>query len=169
MQILLLALAGMMAPFQLVQPGAPTDPVLVTQVSSGDAITVASFGRVRLLGIAAPRIGRGFDNAAPFAFDARDRLSGLVLHRWVRLEFERRADGTWITGAASVLLEDGTFVNALLVREGLARVSGRTSARRAELLRAQEEARAARRGLWDQEQKIRRDQEEIGRKRCETP
>src|SRR5262249_20123411 len=63
-------------------------PVLVRAVLDGDTIDVATVGRVRLLGIDAPEIGRGFDTAAPFARAARDRLAELVLHRWVRLEIE---------------------------------------------------------------------------------
>ena len=65
-----------------------SDPVLVKAVFDGDTIDVAAIGRVRLLGIDAPEIGRGFDTAAPFARAARDRLADLVLHRWVRLETE---------------------------------------------------------------------------------
>src|SRR5690348_9692049 len=65
-----------------------SDPVLVRAVIDGDTIDVATLGRVRLLGIDAPEIGRGFDTAAPFGREARERLTSLVLHRWVRLEQE---------------------------------------------------------------------------------
>ena len=65
-----------------------SDPVLVRAVLDGDTIDVAAFGRVRLLGIDAPELGRGFDTSAPFGREARERLTQLVLHRWVRLEQE---------------------------------------------------------------------------------
>src|SRR5947199_2480139 len=68
-----------------------SDPVLVRAVVDGDTIDVALFGRVRLLGIDAPELGRGFDTAAPFGKEARDRLTQLVLHRWIRLEQEGAA------------------------------------------------------------------------------
>ena len=58
-----------------------SDPVLVTAVLDGDTITVSTFGRVRLLGIDAPEISHGLDTAAPFGREARERLTGLVLHR----------------------------------------------------------------------------------------
>jgi len=44
---------------------------------------------------------------------------------------------------------DGTFVNATMVREGLARVSARLPLTRlSELQRAEAEAQAFRRGMW---------------------
>jgi endonuclease YncB( thermonuclease family) len=65
-----------------------SDPVLVRFVIDGDTIDVASIGRVRLLGIDAPEIGRGFDTAAPFGRDARESLAAMVDRRWVRLEYD---------------------------------------------------------------------------------
>src|SRR5580765_9093702 len=84
-----------------------SDPVLVRAVLDGDTIDVATFGRVRLLGIDAPEIGRGFDTAAPFARAARDRLAELVLHRWVRLEIEDDRSDAYGRHLAYVLREDG--------------------------------------------------------------
>ena len=122
-----------------------TDPVLVTNVFQGDAIQVATVGRVRLFGIAAPRGSRGVLTGEPLGREAMERLASLVAHRWVRLEFDRGSSAH----AAYVFLEDGTFVNAALVRDGLARVTARgTSARVTELLEAQAAAQASRRGIW---------------------
>ena len=126
-----------------------SDPLLVRAVVDGDTIDVATLGRVRLLGIDAPEIGRGFDTPAPFAREARERLSALVLHRWVRLEQEGAAFDVYDRRLAYVVAEDGTFVNAALVREGLARVSARAPlSRLPELQRAESEAQAFRRGMW---------------------
>ncbi len=131
------------------EPIQPAAPVLVRFVVDGDTIDVAGVGRVRLLGIDAPEIGRGFDTAAPFAHEAHQRLAGLVAQRWVRLEFDRDRQDAYRRRLAYVFLEDGTFVNALMLREGLARVSARWPlARLAELQRAEREAQALRRGLW---------------------
>jgi micrococcal nuclease len=128
---------------------ARSDPVLVRAVVDGDTIDVATIGRVRLLGIDAPEIGRGFDTSAPFAREARARLMSLVLNRWVRLEVEGAPLDVYNRRLAYVLTEDGTFVNAVLVREGLARVSARVPlARLAELRRAESDAQASRRGMW---------------------
>ena len=126
-----------------------SDPVLVRSVIDGDTIDVATFGRVRLLGIDAPEIGRGYDTSAPFGREARERLTQLILHRWVRLEQEGAALDVYNRHLAYVMTEDGLCVNATLVREGLARVSARLPLTRLqELQRAEAEAQAFRRGMW---------------------
>ena len=126
-----------------------SDPVLVRSVIDGDTIDVATIGRVRLLGIDAPELGRGYDTSAPFGREARDRLTQLVLHRWVRLEQEGATRDVYSRHLAFVMTEDGVFVNAALVRDGLARVSARLPLTRLpELQRAEAEAQAFRRGMW---------------------
>ena len=125
-----------------------SQPLLVRAVVNGDTIDVATVGRVRLLGIDAPAAGRGTSTPAPFGREALDRLTSLVLNRWVRLEREGGA-AVSTRRQAYVITGDGLFVNAALVREGLARVSARTAMTRLpELQRAEAEARAARRGIW---------------------
>jgi micrococcal nuclease len=126
-----------------------SEAVLVRSVFDGDTIDVTSVGRVRLLGIDAPEIGRGFDTPAPFGREARERLTSLVLRRWVRLEQEGVTTDAYNRRLAYVMTEDGQFVNAVLVREGLARVSARTPLTRLrELQRAEADAQAFRRGMW---------------------
>jgi micrococcal nuclease len=126
-----------------------SDSVLVTAVFDGDTIAVARVGRVRLLGIDAPEMGRGFDTAAPFAREARDRLTSLVLHRWVHLEQDGTKLDAYNRRLAYVVRDDGMFVNATLVGEGLARVTARVPLLRLnELKRAESEAQRARRGMW---------------------
>ena len=152
MQILItLALSGVVA-IQTPAPAARitrSDPVLVRAVIDGDTIDVATIGRVRLLGIDAPEIGRGYDTSAPFGREARERLTTLLLHRWVRLEQEATALDVYNRHLAYVMTEDGQFVNALLVREGLARVSARVPLTRLpELQRAEAQAQEFRRGMW---------------------
>ena len=115
------------------------------RVVDGDTIDAAGHGRISLAGVRAPKLDRAGGDGEPFAREARERLEGIVIHRFVRLEFPSASSRS----SAYVLLEDGTFVNALLLREGLARLSGRPSgARGEELRRAQEQAQAARRGVW---------------------
>jgi micrococcal nuclease len=128
---------------------ARSESVLVRYVFDGDTIDVATIGRVRLLGIDAPEGGRGLDTPAPFAAEARARLSALVLHRWVRLEYEGALTDKYNRRLAYVFTEDGQFVNAVLAREGLARISARAPLTRlGELQRAQAQAQAYRRGMW---------------------
>jgi micrococcal nuclease len=149
MQILSTCLAIAVALFQLSPRVSRSESVVVKAVFDGDTIEVSTYGRVRLLGIDAPEVGRGFDTAAPFAHEARDRLAALVLHRWVRLEQDGPAVDAYNRRLAYVMREDGVFVNAALVREGLARVTARVPlARLAELKRAEAEAQTFRRGMW---------------------
>jgi micrococcal nuclease len=159
MEILRTACFAAMATAATFQSVARPESVVVTAVTDGQTISVAGHGRVRLAGIEAPRLGRGLAPDAAFGREARERLEGIVIRRFVRLEFEPGA-----SRRAYVLLEDGTFVNAVLVREGLARaVVGRRPAgsaigaaidRREQLRRAQEEARALRRGIWGTRQAL---------------
>ena len=126
-----------------------SDPVLVRSVVDGDTIDVTTIGRVRLLGIDAPELGRGFDTSAPFGREAREWLTRRILHRWVRLEQEGAALDVYSRHLAYVVTEDGVCVNTLLVREGLARVSARVPLTRLqELQHAEAEAQAFRRGMW---------------------
>jgi endonuclease YncB( thermonuclease family) len=152
MQILIAVALAAVAAVQTSVPGARTtrsDPVMVRAVIDGDTVDVTSVGRVRLLGIDAPEIGRGFDTAAPFGREARDRLAQLILHRWVRLEHEGAMVDAYNRRLAYVLTEDGQFVNAVLLREGLARISARLPlSRLPELRRAEAEAQSFRRGMW---------------------
>lgn len=121
----------------------------VRAVLDGDTVRIGG-RRVSLLGIKAPRLGDSY-NAEPFAREARDRLSSLVILRYVRLEY----DGPQ-RGSAYVFTEDGVFVNAEIVRAGLARVTGRPTLKRLDVLRAAEaEARGARRGIWSSAARVR--------------
>jgi endonuclease YncB( thermonuclease family) len=119
--------------------------VLVRQVVDGDTIDIAGAGRIGLLGIDAPELRRPAAMAPSVAREARERLEGLVINRWVRLEY----DSAGARGSAYVFLEDGRFVNEWLVHEGLARVVPRRGLRRLhELQTAEAAAQAARRGIW---------------------
>jgi endonuclease YncB( thermonuclease family) len=152
MQILPTLMVTAVVGWQAAAPAArftTSESLLVVAVLDGDTIQVARLGRVRLLGIDAPEIGRGFDTAAPFAREARDRLTELLLRRWVHLESDGLHIDAYKRRLAYVLRDDGMFVNAVVVREGLARVTARVPLRRLdELRRAEVEAQRARRGIW---------------------
>jgi endonuclease YncB( thermonuclease family) len=118
-----------------------SESLLVRAVPSGDSVDVATIGRVHLLGISTT------GTRTEPGIRARERLADLVLRHWVRLEYETGPSRG--SGGAYLWREDGVFVNAVLVRDGLARVTGRRPlVRLDELRRAEQEARAARRGIW---------------------
>jgi len=148
-QILTLLFIAAAAVSQMPLSAKRSDPVLVRVVLDGDTIDVSNVGRVRLLGIDAPELGRGLDTSAPFSREAREKLASLVLRRWVRLEQDGPANDAYNRRLAYVITEDGVLVNAALLRDGLARLSTRTSlSRLPELEKAQVEAQAFRRGMW---------------------
>lgn len=144
--------------FVLLLAAAPSDcqvTALVTRVFDGDTLEAAGAGRVRLLGIDAPEMGGSFERPAPFAIEARETLQALVLHRWVRLECDGTRRDTYGRSLFNVRLETGEFVNATLVRRGMARVSARTRLTRlAELRRAEDEAQSRRRGMWGEQPRV---------------
>jgi micrococcal nuclease len=128
---------------------------LVTRVFDGDTVEAAGLGRVRLLGIDAPEIGGPFDGPAPFALEARDELQSLVLHRWARFDCDGEFDDVYGRRLAYVTLETGEFVNARLVRDGMARVSARRRLQRSDELRVAEiEAQTRRRGMWGERPRV---------------
>ena len=136
MQNLLCLLALVVGVVQSAPSLQRSDTMLVRKVVDGATIDVAPIGRVHLLGLTA------FPGTA-----ARDRLASLVLQRWVHLEYDPAAPGS--RRQAYVVRDDGVFVNAEMVRDGLARVAGKGAiARLSELQRAERDAQARRAGLW---------------------
>lgn len=157
MQFLLILILASVTTAETPEPGSGAEPrsgtlqrsesLLVRAVLSGDSIDVATRGRVHLLGISAPA-AKSNPGRDALGIRAREKLANLVLQHWVRLEYESRSSGGG-AGGAYLWREDGLFVNAVLVREGLARVNARRPlVRLDELKRAEQEARAARRGIW---------------------
>jgi micrococcal nuclease len=138
----------LLAPFLAVTQRR-SSPVVVRHVVDGDTIDILGVGRVQLLGIDAPEISRELDASARSAREARQRLAGLLTERWVRIEYEDGPGDPPRRRPAYVFLEDGQFVNAWVVREGLARVrAGQRLRRLSDLERAEAEAQASRRGIW---------------------
>jgi endonuclease YncB( thermonuclease family) len=149
LHVLLVSAAAFLQTSPLAGRIGARDHVLVQSVVDGNTIIVSNLGRVRLLGIDAPKVGHPVDASEPFGREARDRLTGLLLNRWVRVEPDNAAVGARQRRAAYVTTGDGTFVNATMVSEGLARVSARIPlARLSELKRAEAEAQAFHRGMW---------------------
>lgn len=152
MQILITLLAAGIAAMPLSTTTSRvtrSQPVRVQSVIDGNTIHVATYGRVRLLGIVAPKIGRGTSTAEPFGQEAVSRLRSLVVNRWVRLEQEGPAIDVYNRHLAYVVTDDGQCVNTVMVRDGFARVSTRQSLTRlAELQQAEAAAQSGRRGMW---------------------
>jgi endonuclease YncB( thermonuclease family) len=112
-------------------------------VSDGDTIRVLrgrAQERVRLHGVDCPELGQAFGQRA------RQRTAELVMGRDVRVRvLDRDRYGRLV---AEIILPDGESLNRKLVAEGLAWWYREYARRDAGLRLLEEQARAARRGLW---------------------
>lgn len=132
--------------------GAPLASSLhrVRWVDDGDTVVLADGRRVRYAGINAPEVAHENSPAERFGPEARDFNRKLVLKKKVRLEFDREKNDQYGRVLAYVFLQDGTFVNAELVKGGYAYYVFRRPNIKYDslLLRLQREAMAKREGMW---------------------
>ncbi|MEM4246539.1 MAG: lamin tail domain-containing protein [Candidatus Bathyarchaeia archaeon] len=115
----------------------------VRWIVDGDTLTLQDGAVVRLLGINAPERGHALYQ------EAKERLASLVLGREVRLEADWE-DKDRQGRLLRYVFVDGCFVNAQLVREGLASVFMESGLRyRGQLLEAERYARLQNLGIWE--------------------
>jgi endonuclease YncB( thermonuclease family) len=134
----------------LLAPLAAAEGVTVRQVLDGDSVVLADQRQVRLIGINTPEFGKDGEPDEPLAAAARDRLRVLAEGKTVRWELEeeqRDRYGRWL---AHLVLPDGTSVEEILLKEGLAAAVAipPNIARLVRHQAAEAQARKARRGLW---------------------
>lgn len=133
----------------------------VERVIDGDTLLVApnhfpqssSGDRIRLLGVDTPESVHPSKPVERFGREAAAFTRRLCEGRRVRLEFEAgNIQDHYGRTVGYVFLEDGTLVNAEIIRQGYGYAYTRYPFARMEAFRALEaEARAARRGLWAEE------------------
>jgi micrococcal nuclease len=110
----------------------------VTVVHDGDTFTLVSGERVRLLGINAPELGNCY------AEEAKQRLTGLVEGKTVRIEEEKRDTYGRRMGLVYV---GNILVNDILIREGFARPDYTPNSRSEDLKKAYVEAKVGNKGI----------------------
>ncbi len=122
----------------------------VRWVDDGDTVVLADGRRVRYTGINAPEVAHEDRPPERFGPKARDFNRKLVLKKNVRLEFDRKKYDQYGRVLAYLFLQDGTFVNAELVKGGYAYYVFRRPNTKYDslLLRLQREAMAKRAGMW---------------------
>lgn len=128
----------------------------VTRVVDGDTFWVDDGSekglKIRLTGIDAPeprnngRKAKGF-----FGSESSDYLAGMLNGRKVRLEFDVARYDRYGRTLAYAFLEDGTFINAEMVKNGYATVmTTPPNVRHAHIFtRLSSEARREKKGLWN--------------------
>ncbi len=138
------------------QSSATQTEYIVKKVIDGDTIELSDGSRVRYIGIDTPEVrkreGAGWKYAPePYALKAKAINSELVAGRKVKLEFDREKQDKYSRLLAYVYV-DGKMVNAELLRQGCASVYmiPPNTKHLALLAAAQEEAKRAKRGIWQQ-------------------
>lgn len=146
----LLTLGGRFLPGCGVEKNSPPLEALVTKVIDGDTLVLEGGTGVRLLGIDAPELEKEGRPAEFLAHKAKAALNDLTHGKRLRLEYDRLRYDHYGRLLAYLFLPDNTFVNAAMVRQGLAHVyfHAPNLRYRQDLLAAQREALEAQRGLW---------------------
>ncbi|MCQ4574988.1 MAG: thermonuclease family protein [Candidatus Brocadiales bacterium] len=129
--------------FFLALPALASDSWLVSRVIDGDTIVLANGERVRYIGIDTAETEESLGDVM------KEYNRRLVEGKNVRLEFDRDRHDRYGRLLAYVYVDD-LFVNALLVKQGLARVmTVKPNVRYKEYFKQLElEAKKARRGIW---------------------
>ncbi|MFQ5818037.1 MAG: thermonuclease family protein [Terriglobia bacterium] len=126
----------------------------VEWVVDGDTLVLDGGERVRLIGVDTPELGsspraRLPGQPDPFAEEATAFVRTQVAGKRVRLAYGQDPTDDYGRTLAYVYLEDGTFLNAELIRQGYGRAFTRFPfAYREEFRGLEAEARENRRGLW---------------------
>lgn len=124
----------------------------VVEIIDGDTVVLDDGSEVRLVGLQAPKLALGRPDFEdwPLADEARAALEELVLDRDVTLAYGGRRLDRHGRRLAHLFLADGTWVQAAVLSDGMARVYSFPDNRAAvqELLDLEIAARAAGRGIW---------------------
>ncbi len=121
----------------------------VRYVIDGDTIILANGEKVRYLGINAPEIAHDNQPAQPFGIAAKKFNKALVFHRWVIIDTKGEGRDQYGRLLGFIYLTDGTFVNLLLVKKGLAYCDlMRDIPCRKEFINAQRVAMRQKLGIW---------------------
>lgn len=136
----------------VIERPTPSGLVIVSEVIDGDTLRLASGEKVRLLGIDTPESRSTAKDLEFYGKEASAFCTDLLTGKAVRLEFEEERTDKYGRLVAYVFLDDGTLVNALLIKEGYARYLGAFRfSRKQEFRSLHQEAKAVGRGLWDPE------------------
>lgn len=124
--------------------------VKVHMAIDGDTLRLHDGRLVRLIGIDAPEIDHNSHPAEPLAYNALRLLGRLVNGKRVRLESDRATHDTYGRTLAYVYNDKGDLINLALITRGFAyvRCVPPNIEAHEQLLKAQREAMATKRGIW---------------------
>jgi endonuclease YncB( thermonuclease family) len=124
--------------------------VSLKRVIDGDTLLLESGESIRLIGINTPEVDSRFSHAQPGGKAARAWLQRKLQNSRIWLEYDAERFDKYQRRLAHVFLDSGDYLNAMLLRQGLAMLTLtppnlRYSER---LTRAQQEAEEAGKGVW---------------------
>ncbi|MGE3314119.1 MAG: thermonuclease family protein [Planctomycetaceae bacterium] len=128
-------------------------PYKVERVVDGDTILLEGRTRVRMIGIDTPESVAPDRPVEPLGKEASEFTRSLIEGREVTLQYDRERRDQHDRVLAYVLLGD-RLINEEIIRAGFSRAEKRfpfDSGMKSRFLKAEKEARAARRGLWRSE------------------
>lgn len=133
-----------------IQQIATEEKVLVNRIIDGDTIEVSSGKKVRYIGIDTPETVDPRKAVQCFGKEAKEANNNLVLNKVVILKKDVSETDKYGRLLRYVYLEDGTFVNLWLVKNGYASIYTYPPdvAYSRKFLIAEQEARQNKRGLW---------------------
>jgi micrococcal nuclease len=134
------------------RPPSPDNLHYCSYVIDGDTIIVIINGKkekVRLIGVDTPEKDGPYTKSEPFNREASAFTNNAVKGKNVQLEYDWQQRDKYGRLLAYVYLDDGTFLNAELVKQGYATVFRKFRFKfRNDFIRYEQEARENKRGLW---------------------
>lgn len=122
---------------------------VVARVVDGDTLVLDGGERVRLIGVDTPELHHPEVEVENFAEEASAFTERMCLGKRVRLEYDQQLEDRYARTLAYVYLEDGTFLNAEIIRQGYGHAYTRFPfAYLDEFRHLEREAQQAGRGLW---------------------
>jgi micrococcal nuclease len=139
-------------------PFGYTKNAFVSRVIDGDTFVLSDSQHVRILGINCPEIASLNKPAEPYGNEAAAKTKSIINHKTVKLVFEGRAFDifgrllayVWLTDSNG---KDSVFVQAELLKAGLARISYYTKEKHyyALFYNLRNTARKNKLGIWSNE------------------
>jgi len=124
----------------------------VIEIVDGDTVLLENNVEVRLVGLQAPKISLGRKNFKewPLGFESKEILSQLTLGKEVSLYYGGRKMDRYGRALAHLFLNDGTWVQGEMLKQGFARVYSFADNRSVvdEMLEQEYQARLNNSGIW---------------------
>ncbi len=128
---------------------------LCTYVIDGDTIIVFINGKkekVRLIGVDAPETDGPYTKEEFFGRESSDFTKKITEGKKVRLEYDWQKRDKYRRLLAYVYFEDGTFLNAEIIKQGYATAYTKFKFKyHKDFKRYEQEAKVNKRGLWEKE------------------